>query len=92
MPTTLKTKPGENRSLAKYNKIKDFVKYYRLKKRLLPSQYTEGDESRAKKFQKMYLRLRKQVASLLLQNLRKKRAARGRGKKRGSDLANINSR
>lgn len=83
---------GRNKIMMKYNRMKDFVKYYRLKKRLLPGQFTASDATRETRFTKLYRKLRKQVSSLLIQDLRKKRAARGRGKKRGSDLARLGSK
>lgn len=86
--TTTKSKNLEGMAVRRYRKMKQRVKYYELKKALLGN-LTKGEEFLYQRFKLRLRKARKMAAPELIQQNLKKRAARGHGKKRGSDLSKL---
>jgi len=74
---------GESAALVKYRKFKKLYKLYQLKKEVGIEPFTAGDAVKLKKYRAKMDKARKLAAPELIKLVRAKRAARGRGKKRG---------
>lgn len=88
--TSLSPKQTEGMGVARYRKAKMRVKYYELKKQIMGS-LTKGEQFLLDRFRSRLKKLRKIAAPELIQNLIKRKAAKGRGKRRGSDLSKLMS-
>lgn len=84
---------SESTSLKKMRKWKRVVVYYKAKRDVAKSgfmvNWTPADEAMLARAEKKYKKSRALAAPELIKNLMKKRAARGRGKKRGSTLRKL---
>jgi hypothetical protein len=80
---------AEPASLSKYRKWKKIYKYYSLKKELGVEVFSSGDEAKLKRAESRMKKSRKLAAPMLIQKLRAKKAAFGRGKKRGGVGGNL---
>jgi len=84
-------------TLTKVKKWKRVLVYLQAKKDVASgksglAQWSSGDEAKLKKVKGKYDKARKQAAPELIKLNRAKRAARGRGKKRGSTLAKLGNK
>ena len=84
-------KSTEGMAVRRYRSTKRRVQFYTLKLRLF-GMLSKGDQFLLDKYKNRLMKLRKIAAPELIQNLLKKRASRGRGKKRGSDLNKLMSK
>lgn len=84
-------KSTEGMAVRRYRSTKMRVQFYTLKMRLF-GMLSKGDQFLLDKYKNRLMKLRKIAAPELIQNLLKKRASRGKGKKRGSDLNKLMSK
>ena len=90
-PKVNSMKSTEGMAVRRYRSTKRRVQFYTLKLRLF-GMLSKGDQFLLDKYKNRLMKLRKIAAPELIQNLLKKRASRGRGKKRGSDLNKLMSK
>lgn len=83
------TKNAEPAALAKYFKWKKLYKYYMLKKEIGVEPFNAGHETKLQRAKLRMNKARKLAAPLLIQKLRAKRSAIGKGKKRGGIGGNL---
>lgn len=84
-------KNTEGMAVKVYRKLKKRVQFYTLKQQLFGN-LSKGDQFLLAKSQSRLIKARKIAAPELIQQLLKKRASRGKGKKRGSDLQKLMSK
>lgn len=93
-PADKKKKSTGSKILDKYNRMRKLFKFYSLKKEI-GLNFTSGDESKLERYKKKMEKSRKLAAPELIKRQRAKKAARGRGKKRGGvggDLSKLSSK
>lgn len=82
------------KTIEKYNRMRKLFKFYSLKKELGIS-YNSGDDAKLERYRKRMEKARKLAAPELIKKQRAKKAAKGRGKKRGGvggDLSKLSSK
>lgn len=90
-PKKISMKKEEGMAMRRYRSTKRRVQFYTLKMQLF-GMLSKGDQFLLQKYKNRLIKLRKIAAPELIQNLLKKRASRGKGKKRGSDLSKLMSK
>lgn len=90
-PKAHSIKSVEGMAVKRYRSTKMRVQFYTLKKQLFGN-LTKGDQFLLDKYSSRLMKLKKIAAPELIQNLLKRRASHGRGKKRGSDLNKLMSK
>lgn len=90
-PKVNSMKSTEGMAVRRYRSTKMRVQFYTLKMRLF-GMLSKGDQFLLDRYKNRLMKLRKIAAPELIQNLLKKRASRGKGKKRGSDLNKLMSK
>lgn len=86
-----KPKKEESTALKRYRVARNRVKYYRFKLEVI-GHLTKGEEFQYKRAQARVLKFKKMAAPELIRINLKKKASRGKGKRRGSDLAKFMSK
>lgn len=86
--TTSRPKKMEGMAVQRYRKTKQKVQFFTLKEKLF-GPLSKGDQFLKDRFASRLVKARKIAAPELIQQLLKRKASRGKGKKRGSDLSHL---